>query len=104
MVIRAWRQERGEHDRDVVLIPASAHGTNPASAAMAGMQVVIVACDDRGNVDVADLEAQATAHAGRLNALMITYPSTHGVFEDRVREVSDIVHTRGDRCTWTGRT
>ena len=102
MVIRAWRQERGEHDRDVVLIPASAHGTNPASAAMAGMQVVIVACDDRGNVDVADLEAQATAHAGRLNALMITYPSTHGVFEDRVREVSDIVHTRGGQVYMDG--
>ena len=102
MVIRAWRQARGEHDRDVVLIPASAHGTNPASAAMAGMQVVIVACDDHGNVDVADLEAQATAHADRLNALMITYPSTHGVFEDRVREISDIVHARGGQVYMDG--
>ena len=102
MVIRAWRRARGEHDRDVVLIPASAHGTNPASAAMAGMRVVSVACDERGNVDVADLEARATAHAGRLNALMITYPSTHGVFEDRVREISDIVHARGGQVYMDG--
>ena len=102
MVIRAWRAARGEHGRDVVLIPSSAHGTNPASAAMAGMQVVIVACDDRGNVDVADLEAKATAHARRLNALMITYPSTHGVFEDRVRDISDIVHARGGQVYMDG--
>ena len=102
MVIRAWRRARGEHGRDVVLIPASAHGTNPASAAMAGMQVVIVACDDRGNVDAGDLEAKATAHAGRLNALMITYPSTHGVFEDRVREISDVVHARGGQVYMDG--
>ena len=102
MVIRAWRQAHGEHGRDVVLIPASAHGTNPASAAMAGMRVVIVACDEQGNVDVADLEAKATEHAERLNALMITYPSTHGVFEDRVREVSDIVHARGGQVYMDG--
>ena len=102
MVIRAWRRAHGEHGRDVVLIPASAHGTNPASAAMAGMRVVIVACDEHGNVDVADLEAKATEHAERLNALMITYPSTHGVFEDRVREVSDIVHARGGQVYMDG--
>ena len=102
MVIRAWRRARGEDDRDVVLIPASAHGTNPASAAMAGMRVVIVACDDRGNVDVDDLRARAAEHAGRLNALMITYPSTHGVFEDRVRDICDIVHAAGGQVYMDG--
>ncbi len=102
MVIRAWRRARGEDDRDVVLIPASAHGTNPASAAMAGMRVVIVACDDRGNVDVDDLRARAAAHADRLNALMITYPSTHGVFEDRVRDICDIVHAAGGQVYMDG--
>ena len=102
MVIRAWRRARGEDDRDVVLIPASAHGTNPASAAMAGMRVVIVACDDRGNVDVDDLRARAAAHASRLNALMITYPSTHGVFEDRVRDICDIVHDAGGQVYMDG--
>ena len=102
LVIRAWRRARGEDGRDVVLIPASAHGTNPASAAMAGMRVVIVACDEQGNVDVADLEAKAAAHAERLNALMITYPSTHGVYEDRVRDVCDIVHARGGQVYMDG--
>ena len=102
LAIRAWRHARDQRDRDVVLIPASAHGTNPASAAMAGMRVVIVACDDHGNVDVADLAEKAAAHAKRLNALMITYPSTHGVFEDRVREVTDIVHAYGGQVYMDG--
>ena len=102
LVIRAWRRARGEDERDIVLIPASAHGTNPASAAMAGMRVVIVACDGRGNVDVADLEAKAAAHADRLNALMITYPSTHGVFEDRVRDICGIVHAAGGQVYMDG--
>ena len=82
MVIRAYHHDRGDRDRDVVLIPASAHGTNPASAVMAGMRVVVVASTKDGNIDVADLEAKAEEHRERLAALMVTYPSTHGVFED----------------------
>ena len=81
LVIRAWHESRGEQHRDVCLIPSSAHGTNPASAAMAGLKVVVVGCDREGNVDLTDLRAKAEKHAGRLAALMITYPSTHGVFE-----------------------
>ena len=81
LIIRAYHASRGEGHRDVCLIPASAHGTNPASAQMAGMRVVVVACDDQGNVDLADLRAKAEAHRDDLAAIMITYPSTHGVFE-----------------------
>ena len=95
LAIRDWHASRGEGHRDVCLIPASAHGTNPASASMAGMRVVVVACDASGNVDVADLRAKADKHAAELAALMITYPSTHGVFEDAVREICDIVHAHG---------
>ena len=102
MVIRAWQRDRGNGSRDVVLIPASAHGTNPASAAMAGMRVVVVACDDRGNVDLADLRAKATAHRDALCALMITYPSTHGVFEDAIREICDVVHAAGGQVYMDG--
>ena len=102
MVIRAWRRARGESRRDVVLIPASAHGTNPASAVMAGMQVVIVACDDGGDVDLGDLRTKAADHADRLNALMITYPSTHGVFEERVREICGVVHRCGGQVYMDG--
>lgn len=102
MVIRAYQLSRGETRRDVVLIPASAHGTNPASAAMAGMRVVIVACDDQGNVDVADLRAKADAHADTLCALMVTYPSTHGVFEDAITEICDLVHARGGQVYMDG--
>ena len=95
MVIRAYQRDVGTGSRDVVLIPASAHGTNPASAAMAGMRVVVVECDDHGNVDVADLRAKAETHRETLCALMVTYPSTHGVFEDAIREVCDVVHHHG---------
>jgi glycine dehydrogenase len=95
LAIRGYHASRGESRRDVCLIPASAHGTNPASAAMAGMQVVVVATDDAGNIDVADLVAKAEEHADRLAALMITYPSTHGVFEETVTEVCEIVHGHG---------
>ncbi len=102
MVIRAWHRDRGGGGRDVVLIPASAHGTNPASAAMAGMRVVVVACDDRGNVDLEDLRAKAAAHRDALCGLMITYPSTHGVFEDAVREVCGIVHDAGGQVYMDG--
>jgi len=95
LVIRAYHASRGEARRDVCLIPASAHGTNPASAQMAGMRVVVVGCDDRGNVDLADLRAKASEHRERLAAIMVTYPSTHGVFETGIREICDIVHAHG---------
>ena len=95
LAIRAYHQSRGEGQRDVCLIPSSAHGTNPATAHMAGMKVVVVRCDDNGNVDVADLQAKADQHAASLAALMITYPSTHGVFEQAIREICDIVHAHG---------
>ncbi len=95
LAIRAWHRSRGESGRDVCLIPASAHGTNPASAHMAGMQVVVVACDTAGNVDLADLRVKAEAHASRLAALMITYPSTHGVFEAEIKEICAVVHAHG---------
>jgi glycine dehydrogenase len=95
MVIRAYHRSKGESHRDVCLIPVSAHGTNPASAAMVGMTVVVVACDRHGNVDVDDLEAKAAQYRDRLSALMLTYPSTHGVFEASVKRVCQIVHTHG---------
>ncbi|HEV3429890.1 MAG TPA: aminomethyl-transferring glycine dehydrogenase [Paraburkholderia sp.] len=95
LIIQAYHASRGQADRNVCLIPASAHGTNPASAQMAGMQVVVVACDAQGNVDLADLKAKADQHAAKLAAIMITYPSTHGVFEQNVREVCEIVHAHG---------
>jgi len=95
LVIRAYHRHRREEHRDVCLIPTSAHGTNPASAVMAGMRVVAVACDEKGNVDMADLQAKAKSHADRLAALMLTYPSTHGVFEEGVRDVCRIVHDHG---------
>jgi glycine cleavage system P protein (glycine dehydrogenase) len=95
LAIRAWHASRGEGHRNVCLIPSSAHGTNPASAQMAGMQVVVVQCDERGNVDLTDLRAKAEKHAGSLAAIMITYPSTHGVFEAHVREICDVVHAHG---------
>ena len=95
LAIRAWHESRGEGHRNVCLIPASAHGTNPASAQMAGMHVVVVACDDDGNVDLADLEAKAAQHAKALAAIMVTYPSTHGVFEAGIRQVCEIVHAHG---------
>ncbi|AIV61154.1 aminomethyl-transferring glycine dehydrogenase [Burkholderia pseudomallei] len=95
LIIHAYHESRGESHRDVCLIPASAHGTNPASAHMAGMKVVVVACDAQGNVDIADLRAKADAHSNDLAAIMITYPSTHGVFEQNVREICEIVHAHG---------
>jgi len=95
LAIRAYHASRGESQRNVCLIPASAHGTNPASAHMAGLQVVVVACDAQGNVDLEDLKAKAAHHADKLAAIMITYPSTHGVFEQNVREICDLVHQQG---------
>jgi glycine dehydrogenase len=102
MVIRAYHRSRGEAHRDVCLIPVSAHGTNPASAAMAGMTVVVVACDREGNVDLHDLEAKAAEHRDRLAAVMLTYPSTHGVFEASVRRICQIVHTHGGQVYMDG--
>jgi glycine dehydrogenase len=102
LVIQAYHQARGQGHRRVALIPQSAHGTNPASAAMAGLDVVIVACDDRGNIDVADLHAKADAHRERLSCLMVTYPSTHGVFEDRIREICATVHEAGGQVYMDG--
>jgi len=102
MVIRAYHHHRGEGQRTVVLIPSSAHGTNPASAVMAGMQVVVVACDSRGNIDVADLRAKAAQHNDTLAALMITYPSTHGVFEDAVQQICAVVHEHGGQVYMDG--
>jgi glycine dehydrogenase len=102
MVIRAYHRSQGGFHRDVCLIPVSAHGTNPASAAMAGMTVVPVACDKQGNVDLTDLEAKAAEHRDRLAALMLTYPSTHGVFEADVRRICQIVHTHGGQVYMDG--
>ncbi len=102
MVIRAYHQSRGEGERNVVLIPSSAHGTNPASAAMAGWQIVIVKCDERGNIDVADLKARAEQHSSKLAALMVTYPSTHGVFEESIIEICDTIHQHGGQVYMDG--
>jgi glycine dehydrogenase len=102
LAIRAYHLGRGDAQRTVCLIPSSAHGTNPASASMVGMDVVVVACDANGNVDVADLRAKAAEHADRLAAIMITYPSTHGVFEESIREICDIVHEHGGQVYLDG--
>jgi glycine dehydrogenase len=95
LAIRAYHRSRNEPERTVCLIPASAHGTNPASAAMAGMQVVVVPCDSKGNVDLDDLKVHCQRHAGTLAAVMVTYPSTHGVFEEEIRTLCEMVHRAG---------
>ncbi len=102
LVIRAHHLANGQEQRDVCLIPSSAHGTNPASATMAGMRVVVVACDDAGNIDMSDLRAKAEQHADSLGALMVTYPSTHGVFEATIREVCSIIHEHGGQVYLDG--
>ncbi|HOX58992.1 MAG TPA: aminomethyl-transferring glycine dehydrogenase [Candidatus Paceibacterota bacterium] len=102
LVIRAWHLNRCEGHRDVCLIPTSAHGTNPASAVMAGLKVVPVNCDSNGNIDVADLRAKAEAHKTSLAALMVTYPSTHGVFEQAIREICEIIHANGGQVYMDG--
>ncbi len=102
MVIRAYHQSRGQGYRNIMLIPASAHGTNPASAAMAGMKIVTIACDENGNIDVEDLKAKALEHSSELCGLMVTYPSTHGVFESRIREIVDAVHDAGGQVYMDG--
>ncbi|MCY1054052.1 aminomethyl-transferring glycine dehydrogenase [Nannocystis sp. SCPEA4] len=102
LVIRAYHQSRGQGHRDVCLIPTSAHGTNPASAVLAGFKVVAVACDERGNVDLGDLRKKAAQHAANLAALMITYPSTHGVFEVQIREICGVIHEHGGQVYLDG--
>src|ERR1700722_12032713 len=102
LVVRKYHESRGEGRRDVCLIPASAHGTNPASAAMAGMRVVVVACDEKGYVDLSDLEAKAKAHAKDLAALMVTYPSTYGIFEEEIERICAIVHEHGGQVYLDG--
>ncbi|NNF34254.1 MAG: aminomethyl-transferring glycine dehydrogenase [Saprospiraceae bacterium] len=95
MTIAAYHEDRGDHHRDIALIPSSAHGTNPASAVMAGMKVVVVKCDEDGNIDVEDLKAKAEKYSDNLASLMVTYPSTHGVFEEAIIEICDIIHNNG---------
>jgi glycine dehydrogenase len=102
LVIRAYHESRGESHRNVCLIPTSAHGTNPASAVMAGLKVVAVACDTQGNIDFADLRAKAQAHKSDLACLMVTYPSTHGVFEESIKEICSIVHANGGQVYMDG--
>ncbi len=102
MVIRAYHQANGDDQRNIALIPSSAHGTNPASAVMAGMKVVVVACDEKGNIDVEDLRSKAEQHSDKLSALMITYPSTHGVFEASVKEITGIIHSHGGQVYMDG--
>jgi len=102
MVIRAYHQDRGDHQRNIALIPSSAHGTNPASAAMAGMKIVIVKCDDQGNIDVADLKAKAEEHSANLSCFMVTYPSTHGVFEESIIEICEVIHAHGGQVYMDG--
>jgi glycine dehydrogenase len=102
LAIRAYHHSRGDHGRNACLIPRSAHGTNPASAVLAGMRVIVVDCDEDGNIDVADLRAKAAASANELAAIMVTYPSTHGVFETTIREICEVVHTHGGQVYLDG--
>lgn len=102
MVIRAYQKDIGQEKRNIVLIPSSAHGTNPASAVMAGMKVIVVKCDENGNIDIEDLRAKAIKHKNDLSALMVTYPSTHGVFEEGIKEICAIVHENGGQVYMDG--
>jgi glycine dehydrogenase len=102
MVIRAYQKSIGQEARNVVLIPTSAHGTNPASAVMAGMKVVLVKCDDNGNIDIGDLEVKAEQHKEDLTAFMVTYPSTHGVFEEQIIKINEIIHWHGGQVYMDG--
>jgi glycine dehydrogenase len=102
MVIRAYHHDRGEEHRNIALIPSSAHGTNPASAAMAGMKIIVVKCDENGNIDVADLKAKAEQYKNELSCLMVTYPSTHGVFEESIIEICEIIHQNGGQVYMDG--
>jgi len=101
-VIKAYLEDKGENNRNIAIIPSSAHGTNPASAIMAGMKVVVVNCDDNGNIDVNDLKIKAELHKDNLAALMVTYPSTHGVFEESIKEICEIIHKNGGQVYMDG--
>jgi len=102
LVIQAYHRSRGEEQRNVVLIPSSAHGTNPASAAMCGLNIVIVKCDSKGNIDVDDLRAKAEEHKAVLSCLMVTYPSTHGVYEESIKDITAIIHANGGQVYMDG--
>ncbi|MCH2233418.1 MAG: aminomethyl-transferring glycine dehydrogenase [Crocinitomicaceae bacterium] len=102
MVIKAYHEANGDHHRNICLIPSSAHGTNPASAVMAGMKVVVTKCDDQGNIDIEDLRAKAEEHKDNLAALMVTYPSTHGVFEEAIIDITSIIHANGGQVYMDG--
>ncbi len=102
LAIHSYHQSRGDHDRNICLIPSSAHGTNPASAVMAGMKVVIVKCDEAGNIDINDLKAKVEKHEDKLAAIMVTYPSTHGVFEVEIKNICDIIHNAGGQVYLDG--
>jgi glycine dehydrogenase len=102
LVIKAYHESRGDFHRNIALIPSSAHGTNPASAAMAGMEIVVTKCDEKGNIDVADLKAKAEQHSANLSCLMVTYPSTHGVFEESIMEITQIIHNNGGQVYMDG--
>jgi glycine dehydrogenase len=102
MVIREYFKDRGESHRNIALIPSSAHGTNPASAVMAGMEVVVTACDERGNIDLSDLKAKAEQYKDRLACLMVTYPSTHGVFESAIKDITALIHQYGGQVYMDG--
>lgn len=102
MVIKAYHEDRGDGHRDICLIPSSAHGTNPASAVMAGLKVVVVKCDDHGNIDITDLKEKAEKHKDNLSSLMVTYPSTHGVYEEGIIEITTIVHENGGQVYMDG--
>ncbi len=102
MVIRAYHESRGDSERNICLIPSSAHGTNPASAVMAGMKVIVTKTDENGNIDVADLEEKAKLHSNNLAALMVTYPSTHGVFESSIKQITKLIHDHGGQVYMDG--
>lgn len=102
MVIRAFHNSRGQSHRNIVLIPSSAHGTNPASAVMAGMKVVVVGCDEIGNIDFEDLKKKTELHSENLSALMVTYPSTHGVFETHIKDITSLIHEHGGQVYMDG--
>ncbi|MEO6685498.1 MAG: glycine dehydrogenase (aminomethyl-transferring), partial [Dyadobacter sp.] len=102
MAIRGYHESRGDHHRNVALIPSSAHGTNPASAVMAGMKVVVTKCDERGNIDVADLQAKAEQYKDSLSCLLVTYPSTHGVYEESIIEICSMIHSFGGQVYMDG--
>ncbi|MEZ5067341.1 MAG: aminomethyl-transferring glycine dehydrogenase subunit GcvPB [Bacteroidia bacterium] len=102
MVIRKYQEDKGESHRNIVLIPQSAHGTNPASAVMAGLKVVVVKCDENGNIDISDLREKAEANRDQLSCLMVTYPSTHGVYEEGIKEITSIIHANGGQVYMDG--